>query len=167
VIPQQINNQLHGQHGLARAGFAQHDQPPPVQTAVILGDLGEAAVLLPAVGAPPHRQRLTEPDIRRSWIPRRTQQLRQGHSLPTCDQIRQIPRSNPRPCQPVTRTNNGDHRNQQAHHRLLSMSRSVIYEQMRAGRLKFVKLGRATLIPAAAITEYVEMLLSESGVCLD
>ena len=51
--------------------------------------------------------------------------------------------------------------------RLLSMSRSVIYEQMRAWRLKFVKLGRATLIPAAAITQYVELLLSESGVCLD
>jgi excisionase family DNA binding protein len=51
--------------------------------------------------------------------------------------------------------------------RLLSMSRSVIYEQMRAGRLKFVKLGRATLIPATAITQYVEMLLTESGVCLD
>lgn len=51
--------------------------------------------------------------------------------------------------------------------RLLSMSRSVIYEQMRAGRLKFVKLGRATLIPAVAITEYVEMLMSESGVCVD
>ncbi len=51
--------------------------------------------------------------------------------------------------------------------RLLSMSRSVIYEQMRAGRLKFVKLGRATLIPAAAIAQYVELLLSESGVCLD
>jgi excisionase family DNA binding protein len=51
--------------------------------------------------------------------------------------------------------------------RLLSMSRSVIYEQMRAGRLKFVKLGRATLIPAVAITEYVEMLISESEVRLD
>jgi excisionase family DNA binding protein len=50
---------------------------------------------------------------------------------------------------------------------LLSMSRSVLYEQMRAGRLKFVKLGRATLIPAVAITEYVEMLLNESGVCVD
>ena len=51
--------------------------------------------------------------------------------------------------------------------RLLSMSRSVIYEQMRAGRLKFVKLGRSTLIPAVAITEYVEMLINESGVCVD
>ena len=51
--------------------------------------------------------------------------------------------------------------------RLLSMSRSVIYEQMRAGRLKFVKLGRSTLIPAVAIAEYVEMLMNESGACLD
>jgi excisionase family DNA binding protein len=51
--------------------------------------------------------------------------------------------------------------------RLLSMSRSVIYEQMRAGRLKYVKVGRARLIPAKAIAEYVQMLLNESGVHLD
>lgn len=50
--------------------------------------------------------------------------------------------------------------------RLLSMSRSVIYEQMRAGRLKYVKVGRARLIPAVAIAEYVRMLLNESGVHL-
>lgn len=47
---------------------------------------------------------------------------------------------------------------------LLSMSRSVIYEQMRAGRLKFVKQGSSTLIPAAAIQEYVALLIRESGV---
>ncbi len=47
---------------------------------------------------------------------------------------------------------------------LLSMSRSVIYELMRAGRLKFVKVGRATLIPAVAIREYVQTLLAESEV---
>jgi predicted DNA-binding transcriptional regulator AlpA len=51
--------------------------------------------------------------------------------------------------------------------RLLSMGRSAIYEQMRAGRLKFVKQGRATLIPAVAIAWYVEMLMNESEVCLD
>lgn len=48
--------------------------------------------------------------------------------------------------------------------RLLSMSRSVIYEQMRAGRLKFVKQGRSTLIPALAIQEYIQTLLNESEV---
>ncbi len=45
---------------------------------------------------------------------------------------------------------------------LLSMSRSVIYEQIRAGRLRSVSQGRARLIPAAAIAEYVELLVTES-----
>jgi excisionase family DNA binding protein len=45
---------------------------------------------------------------------------------------------------------------------LLSMSRSVIYEQIRAGRLRSVCQGRARLIPAAAIAEYVELLTRES-----
>lgn len=48
--------------------------------------------------------------------------------------------------------------------KLLSMSRSVIYEQMRAGRIKFVKQGAATLIPIAAIRAYVQLLMRESGV---
>jgi excisionase family DNA binding protein len=48
--------------------------------------------------------------------------------------------------------------------RLLSMSRSVIYEQMRAGRLRSVRQGRARLIPAAAINEYVDLLIRESEV---
>jgi excisionase family DNA binding protein len=47
---------------------------------------------------------------------------------------------------------------------LLSLSRSVIYELMRAGQLKFVKVGRATLIPAVAIREYVQTLIAESEV---
>jgi excisionase family DNA binding protein len=45
---------------------------------------------------------------------------------------------------------------------LLSMSRSVIYEQIRSGRLRSVCQGRARLIPAAAITDYVELLIAES-----
>lgn len=45
---------------------------------------------------------------------------------------------------------------------LLSMSRSVIYEQIRAGRLVSVKQGRARLIPATAIRQYVELLIAES-----
>jgi predicted DNA-binding transcriptional regulator AlpA len=50
---------------------------------------------------------------------------------------------------------------------LLSMSRSVIYEQMRAGRLRTVTQGRSRLVPAAAITDYVALLLSESEVDYD
>ncbi len=46
--------------------------------------------------------------------------------------------------------------------RLLSMSRSVIYELIRSGRLRSVTQGRTRLIPAAAITEYVELLVREA-----
>ncbi|MDQ2706400.1 MAG: helix-turn-helix domain-containing protein [Actinomycetota bacterium] len=46
---------------------------------------------------------------------------------------------------------------------LLSISRSVIYEQIRAGRLHSVCQGRTRLIPAAAIEEYVSLLVAESG----
>ena len=41
---------------------------------------------------------------------------------------------------------------------VLSMSRSVIYEQIRSGRLRSVTQGRSRLIPAAAIAEYVALL---------
>lgn len=51
--------------------------------------------------------------------------------------------------------------------RLLSMSRSVIYEQIRAGRLRAVKQGRARLIPATAIQQYVQLLINESEISLD
>ncbi|HVK21353.1 MAG TPA: helix-turn-helix domain-containing protein [Actinokineospora sp.] len=50
---------------------------------------------------------------------------------------------------------------------LLSMSRSVIYEQIRAGRLRSVKQGAARLIPAVAIQEYVNLLIRESEVDYD
>jgi excisionase family DNA binding protein len=46
--------------------------------------------------------------------------------------------------------------------RILSMSRSVIYEQFRAGRLRSVRQGRARLIPAAAISDYIALLESEA-----
>ena len=46
--------------------------------------------------------------------------------------------------------------------RLLSMSRSVIYEQIRAGRLRSVCQGRARLIPASAIEDYVSLLITEA-----
>jgi excisionase family DNA binding protein len=45
---------------------------------------------------------------------------------------------------------------------LLSMSRSVIYDQIRRGRLRSVKQGRTRLIPAAAIAEYVTLLEQEN-----
>jgi len=45
---------------------------------------------------------------------------------------------------------------------LLSLSRTVIYELMRAGRLRSVRQGRTRLIPASAIAEYVALLESES-----
>lgn len=45
---------------------------------------------------------------------------------------------------------------------LLSMSRSVIYEQIRAGRLRTVSQGRSRLVPKVAIDEYVNLLIRES-----
>ena len=44
----------------------------------------------------------------------------------------------------------------------LNLSRSVIYELMRAGRLRYVCEGRARRIPASAISEYVALLESEA-----
>jgi len=46
--------------------------------------------------------------------------------------------------------------------RLLSLSRSVIYEQIRSGRQRSVTQGRTRLIPASAITEYVDLLEREA-----
>jgi excisionase family DNA binding protein len=46
--------------------------------------------------------------------------------------------------------------------RLLSLSRSVIYQEIRAGRLRTVTRGRTRLVPATAITAYVDLLESET-----
>jgi excisionase family DNA binding protein len=46
---------------------------------------------------------------------------------------------------------------------LLSMSRTVIYEQIRAGRLKTVTQGRSRLVPASAIADYVDLLVREAA----
>ncbi|MFB6396173.1 helix-turn-helix domain-containing protein [Polymorphospora sp. 2-325] len=46
--------------------------------------------------------------------------------------------------------------------RLLSLSRSVIYELIRSGRLRTVKEGRTRLVPHSAIVEYVTLLERES-----
>ncbi|WP_285496130.1 helix-turn-helix domain-containing protein [Actinomadura sp. NBRC 104425] len=45
---------------------------------------------------------------------------------------------------------------------LLSLSRSVVYELIRSGRLRTVKEGRSRLVPASAIAEYVELLEREA-----
>jgi excisionase family DNA binding protein len=45
---------------------------------------------------------------------------------------------------------------------MLSLSRSVIYELIRSGRLRSVTQGRARLIPASAIAEYVALLEDEA-----
>ena len=49
---------------------------------------------------------------------------------------------------------------------LLSISRSVIYEQIRSGRLHSVRQGRIRLIPASAIADYVSLLEREWRGCL-
>jgi excisionase family DNA binding protein len=46
---------------------------------------------------------------------------------------------------------------------VLRLSRSVIYEQIKAGRLRTVRQGRATRITAAAIAEYIRLLEAESA----
>jgi excisionase family DNA binding protein len=45
---------------------------------------------------------------------------------------------------------------------VLALSRSVIYELIRSGRLRTVTQGRARLIPATAIADYVALLESEA-----
>lgn len=46
--------------------------------------------------------------------------------------------------------------------RMLRLSRSVLFEQLRTGRLRSVKQGRARLIPATAIREYIALLEREA-----
>ncbi|WP_449063733.1 helix-turn-helix domain-containing protein [Planomonospora algeriensis] len=45
---------------------------------------------------------------------------------------------------------------------LLSMSRSVIYEQIRSGRLRSITQGRTRLIPASAISDCIDLLEQEA-----
>lgn len=45
---------------------------------------------------------------------------------------------------------------------ILNLSRSVIYDLMRVGRLRSVHQGRSRLIPDSAIREYVELLEREA-----
>jgi excisionase family DNA binding protein len=46
---------------------------------------------------------------------------------------------------------------------LLSLGRTVIYEQIRAGRLRSVQQGRARLISSAAIADYIALLEEEEA----
>ena len=46
---------------------------------------------------------------------------------------------------------------------LLSLSRSVIYEQLRCGRLRSVHVGRTRLILASAIADYIALLEREAA----
>ena len=46
--------------------------------------------------------------------------------------------------------------------RLLNLSRTVIYELLRTGRLRSVQQGRARLITAEAIREYIALLQNEA-----
>ena len=46
--------------------------------------------------------------------------------------------------------------------RLLNLSRTVIYELLQTGRLRSVQQGRARLITAEAIREYIALLQDEA-----
>jgi excisionase family DNA binding protein len=46
--------------------------------------------------------------------------------------------------------------------RLLNLSRTVIYELIRSGRLRSVKQGRSRRISAAAIRDYITLLEEEA-----
>lgn len=46
--------------------------------------------------------------------------------------------------------------------RLTGLSRSGIYKQIKAGRLRTIKQGRATLITATALDDYVKLLEREN-----
>ncbi|MFI6814740.1 helix-turn-helix domain-containing protein [Nonomuraea sp. NPDC050328] len=46
---------------------------------------------------------------------------------------------------------------------VLRLSRRYLYQEIRAGRLRTVKAGRARRVPADAIAEYVRLLEHEAG----
>jgi excisionase family DNA binding protein len=46
--------------------------------------------------------------------------------------------------------------------RMLNLSRTVIFELLRTGRLRSVKQGRTRLIPASAIRDYIALLEREA-----
>ncbi|WP_112133316.1 helix-turn-helix domain-containing protein [Glycomyces dulcitolivorans] len=44
---------------------------------------------------------------------------------------------------------------------ILRLGRSKLYEEIAAGRLRFIKVGRATRIPAEWLQEYRQLLIAE------
>ena len=46
---------------------------------------------------------------------------------------------------------------------ILRLSRSVIYELIRSGRLRTVKQGRSRRVPASAIADYIALLETEAA----
>lgn len=46
---------------------------------------------------------------------------------------------------------------------LLNLSRTVVYQLIRAGRLRTVKEGRSRRVPDSAITDYVALLEREAA----
>lgn len=46
---------------------------------------------------------------------------------------------------------------------ILSLKRSVMYEQLRSRRLRSVRVGRTRLVPATAITDYITLLEREEA----
>jgi excisionase family DNA binding protein len=47
--------------------------------------------------------------------------------------------------------------------KILNLSRTVVFDLIRTGRLRSVKQGRARLIPAAAVREYLALLEREAA----
>ncbi|NUW30736.1 helix-turn-helix domain-containing protein [Nonomuraea sp. SMC257] len=47
---------------------------------------------------------------------------------------------------------------------VLRLSRRYLYQEIRAGRLRTVKAGRARRVPADAIAEYIKLLEQEAQV---
>ena len=45
----------------------------------------------------------------------------------------------------------------------LSLSRSLVFEEIRVGRLKSVKLGRARRVPVDYLDQYIELLKAEDA----
>jgi hypothetical protein len=45
---------------------------------------------------------------------------------------------------------------------MLNLSRTVMYEQIRSGRLLTVTQGRRRLVPASSMTAYVDLLVTEA-----
>lgn len=46
---------------------------------------------------------------------------------------------------------------------ILGLRRSKIYTEVQAGRLKVVKIGKATRVPADELHRYVQLVKSEAG----